>query len=274
MYDREKEQELYELRRQAHKLENISNAKRKKQGKAPLRSFPKTEFKLPNDLHSLKTFIIYDELPQLKKMTSVQMLYYCFKNMLIYECNLIFNQNFVLEYNYNSVKVSRSDYRRIFNAKRDTLPKDKSCYKKDDYLYFNFNLQTLKSLNSACAKARANNNTAKSRQYILFNFFILLRAFRQDLNHECKDFLLFILERYHWSKTPKITHRLSSVVKACNMSQKQSKQSALNRLNKYFAFLDDIGIMGDNYLQYQFTVEDLKINLPLNLQLNRIDFYD
>lgn len=272
MYNRPTDLETYELRLKAHEEQNKCNAKRKKAGKQPIDSFPKQEFKVPYDINkmkNLKTFIPADEFEKVKLMKVPELLQYLFRNMLIYECNLIFDNNFALAYNYHTIKISRDNYRRIFYVASDKIPDD--CYIKDKYLYFTFNLSYLRSFN----KRYNTNENGKAKQYILFNFSFIYVALRCKaarksnfiLSPKAKDFLLLIISLYKFSDYPRIKHSLPKLLEVCNISLKQSKQTAIDRINRYFKYLYDYGLLGDNFRNYTFTVDDLSCGRSLNIDL-------
>ena len=273
MYDRKHaDYSTFTARAEAHDRQNKSNIKRNKQGKCSIDSFPKQEFKLPDTfkaLRNLKTFIVADELEQVKAMPVQDLFHYLFRNMLAYNCNLIFNNNFDqdLKYYYDNVKVKKADYKVIFSGSRDTTPSN--TYEKDGFLYFKFSFSSLKSLN----KNYNNNPSGKARQYILFNFSFLFLGLRYKLGAGAKDFLLLIISLYKHSKHPKINHSLSALLHACNISLRQSKQTAIDRINKYFSYLNEWELLQENFLDYQFTVDDLTSPRSLNIYLNPIDCF-
>lgn len=265
MYNREIDEETFFARQQAHEEQNITNARRRKAGKPPIDSFPKQEFKLPNDLlkmRNLKTFIAADEFERVKKMKVHDLLQYLFRNMLIYECNLIFNNNFALKYNYSTVRISKKDYQRIFYSTVDKIPSE--VYLQDNYLYFRFNLHNLMSFNKYyCGQEKA-------RQYVLFNFSFVYSALRQKLGPKSKDFILLVLSLYKHSDNPKIQHSLPKLLQACNFTI-HSKQKTIDRISKYFQYLQEWEILDD--LKYTFTVDDLCCGRSLNIRLKPVDIY-
>lgn len=264
--------DLRSIRASVHRQQNKANAKRKQKDLHTIDSFPKMKFKFPDeDPTSLKSFIVYDELEKLKQMSGYDFFMYCFRNMLIYHCNLIFDYNFSLDYNFNVVEMSVNDFRKIFpkHIKTSTL---KDCERRENSLFFEFDINYLQSLNKWYTVRYTENPDAKSRQYILFTFGVLFSAYN-ELSYNCKDFMLFILERYHYDKTPMIMHNLKNLMKISNIGIAKSKQKALDRLNKYFRFLYSMNVLGSDYGGYIFTIEDYDSGIPVNLRLKRIDHY-
>lgn len=264
--------DLRSIRASVHRQQNKANAKRKQKDLHTIDSFPKMKFKFPDeDPTSLKSFIVYDEIEKLKQMSGYDFFMYCFRNMLIYQCNLIFDYNFSLDYNFNVVEMSVNDFRKIFpkHIKTSTL---KDCERRENSLFFEFDINYLQSLNKWYTVRYTENPDAKSRQYILFTFGVLFSAYN-ELSYNCKDFMLFILERYHYAKTPMIMHNLKNLMKLSNIGIAKSKQKALDRLNKYFRFLYSMNVLDSDYGGYTFTIEDYDSGIPINLKLKRIDHY-
>jgi hypothetical protein len=231
-------------------------------------NIPKVLFRLPEDPTKLKTFLIYDELEEVKKMNTTDFLLYFFRNMLIYESNLIFDHNFQLDYNFDYVDISLKDFREFFP--RLKISEIKNCEKVDkETLCFRFDVEKLKSLNKKCVIEATGDNTAKSRQYIIISFDIILSAFR-ELSPKCKDFLLYIFSLYHYKPEPVIQHNLTNMLKACNITLHEGKQKALDRVNKYLYFLWTIGIVENTS---KFKKEGLLLTHKLNFKLKRIDKY-
>ena len=54
----------------------------------------------------------------------------------------------------------------------------------------------------------------------------------------------------------------------------EGRQKALDRLNKYFELFYRFQIIDYSFMGYNFKLEDLEYNKPLDIQLLRIDPYD
>lgn len=256
-------------RHERHKWANKVNAKRKARGEHPIDSFPKTCWTFPDDPLTLKTFIIYDEFEKVEQMNPQEFILYLFRNMLMYECNLIYDENLMLDYFVDTIEVKVSDFKTFLpDFKTSDI---KNCERVKNTLYFHFDLDLLFSLNKTC-QLHERGAGAKSRQYILFNFYLVMSAF-QHLSVKCKDFLLYIIKFFHYSKRPVLMHSLPRIIRECNISLNKGKQKAIDRLNKYFDHLNHLGLIDGSLKGYHFIVEDLECNKPLNMQLNRIDFY-
>jgi hypothetical protein len=263
------EEILRHARHERHKWANHVNAKRKARGEHPIDSFPKTSWTYPENPLNLKTFIIFDEFEMVEKMNPQELLLYLFKNMLIYECNLIFDENLRLDYFIDTIEVQVSDFKRFLpDFKTCDIP---NCERVKKTLFFHFDLQELTSLNKTC-QVYEQGYGAKSRQYILFNFYVIRSAFKY-LSVKCKDFLLYILKFYHYSKRPIIMHSLSRILRECNISLNKGRKKAIDRINKYFQHLYNLNLVSGELYGYKFKVEDLKCSKPINMQLDRIDSY-
>ena len=268
MYFKNDEQRR-KMRHIQHKWQNRTNAIRKERGLHPIDSFPKTSWVFPDDPLTLKTFIIYDEIKEIEQMSASDFLLYLFRNMLMYECNLIFDNNILLDYLIDTIKVKVSDFRRVIWTYKISDIKD--CTREKNTLFFHFDRELLFSLNKTYQRHERGGD-AKSRQYILFNFYVVISAF-DHLSVKCKDFLVYILKYYHYGKTPIIMQSFPRLLNECNITLHEGKQKAIDRINKYFQHLDRLGLIGGSFHGYHFIVEDLKCTKPLNLRLNRIDFY-
>lgn len=272
MYDRyENYDPLKKSRQNAHKAQGYVNKKRKEKGEEPIEVFPKEYWKFPQDPTTLRTFLIYDELEKVKKLSPPDLLLYFFKNMLIYECNLIFNANLLLGYFYHEVKVSVKDFRQFLP--RYEIAKIKDCKRVKNDLFFDLDLEKIISLNKDYQAKEYNDENFKSRQYIVFSFWVIKAAFDR-LSVKCKDFVLFIISMYHFGKKPKIMYSLKRILKESNITLHEGKQKAIDRLNKYLDLFYQFQILDYEFLGYNFKVEDLEYNKPLNISLMRIDPYD
>ena len=272
MFDRNENYDPVKASRHlAHKSQGYVNKKRKEKGEEPIEVFPKQYWKFPEDPTTLRTFLIYDELEKVKKLSAPDLLLYFFKNMLIYECNLMFNANLLLGYYYHTVKVSVKDFRRFLP--RYDISKIKDCERVKNDLFFDLDLEKIISLNKKYQAKEYNDENFKSRQYIIFSYWVIKAAF-DNLSVKCKDFMLFIISMYHFGKEPKIMYSLKRILKESNITMHEGRQKALDRLNKYFELFYRFQIIDYNFMGYNFKLEDLQYNKPLDIQLLRIDPYD
>lgn len=259
-----KERALILTRQEAHQEENIYNAKRKKRGEAPINTFPKDHWKL-KDITKLKTFIVYDEIELLKQKSPPDLMLYLFQNMLLYNCNLIFNKNLMLEYNFNKVQVKVNDFHTL--VPRYPTNKIPNCTRKKNILTFSFNMKRIQSLNKTY-QAKKYNLSYKdtiSRQFLIFDFIFFIDLMKK-FSTNSKGFFLYLFEIYHHGKYPKIMHSLRNVIKNSGISMNKSHQAAIDRVNKYLEYLKEHNlIMLETYKGF-FILEEL--NKPVNIRLN------